>query len=37
MGSSMESIVLNHVKYLLEKDAIKYNSLKEMIQEKKYI
>lgn len=37
IGSTMENIVLNHVKYLLEKDFIKYNPLKEMLQQNQYI
>lgn len=37
MGSSMESIVLNHIKYLLQNDPIKYNPLKQMLQQNQYI
>ncbi len=37
IGSSMESIVLNHIKYLLQSDPIKYNPLKQMLQQNQYI
>lgn len=37
IGSTMESMVLNHIKYLLQNDPIKYNPLREMLQQKQYI
>jgi len=37
IGVVMENIVINHVSYLLQNDPIKYNPLKEMLQQEQYI